>query len=176
LLKKEARILGLSTATNRSGKTLVVGVVFRGSSWLDGILTCSLDAENTRHPSRIARAIMKSRQYSQLHAVILSREQIVPGRDIDIAQLARRLKLPVIAITKKRAPMKKTEKTLKANYYDFELNGERLYTLATGISHEKTQEVFFIGSTPKSCIPEAARVADLIAEQVTLKWSSLGLA
>ncbi|MGA2972396.1 MAG: DUF99 family protein [Candidatus Bathyarchaeia archaeon] len=176
MLKKEARILGLSTTTNRNGKTFVVGVVFRGSSWLDGILTCSLEAGNTRHLSRVARAIMKSRQYSQLHAVILSREQLVPGRDIDIAELARRLKLPVIAIIKKRAAMKEIKKTLKANYYDLELNGKRLYILAKGISREKTQEVFTIGSTPKSSIPEAARVADLITEQVTLKWSSLRLA
>ena len=72
--------------------------------------------------------------------------------------------------------MKEIKKTLKANYYDLELNGERLYILAKGISREKTQEVFTIGSTPRSSIPEAARVADLITEQVTLKWSSLGLA
>jgi endonuclease V-like protein UPF0215 family len=111
-----------------------------------------------------------------LHAVILSREQIVPGGDIDIVELARRLKLPVIAIIKKRGAMKDIKKTLKANYYDLELNGERLYLLAKGISREKTQEVFTIGSTPKSSIPEAVRVANLITEQVTLKWSSLGLA
>ena len=107
--------------------------------------------------------------------MILAKEQIVSDLEINITELARRVKLPVISIIKKRAATKGSKKPLETNHYELEVNGERLQVLAKGISREKTQELFALTSTPKSSIPEAARVADLIAEQVTLKWNSLGL-
>ncbi|MGD0176208.1 MAG: DUF99 family protein [Candidatus Bathyarchaeia archaeon] len=175
MLKKEARILGISTTAHRNGTALVVGAVFRGRSWLDGVLTCWIESETARPLSKISRTIMSSRQYSQLHAVILAKEQIVSDLEINITELARRVKLPVISIIKKRAATKGSKKPFRTNHYELEVNGERLQVLAKGISREKTQELFALTSTPKSSIPEAARVADLIAEQVTLKWNSLGL-
>ncbi len=177
MLKKEVRILGLSTTAKRKGTTLVVGVVFRGSYWLDGILTCSLELGKRDHVSQISKAIMKSRQYSQLHAVILSTKRIAPGWDIDITDLARRIKLPIISLVKKnRAAMKKRKKLLRANYYHLVINEKRLFVLAKGSGLEMIQELVTIACTPKSSIPEAVRVANLIAEQVTLKWNSLRLA
>ena len=176
MIKKEARILGLSATANRNGTVFVVGVVFRGSRWLDGVLACSIESETTNALSKITRTIMKSRQYSQLHAVILSKEQIVSDLNINIAKLARRVKLPIISIIKKRAAMERGKKSLEANHYELEVNGERLHILANGINREKIQELFALSSAPKSSVPEAARVANLMAEQVTLKWNSLGLA
>jgi endonuclease V-like protein UPF0215 family len=175
LLKKEARILGLSATAKRKGATLVVGVVFRGSCWLDGILTCSLELGKCDHVSHISKAIMKSKQYSQLHAVILSQKSITPSWDI--TELARRIKLPVISLVKKnRAGMKKRKRLLGANYYHLVINKKPVFVLAKGLGHEMTQELLTIACTPRSSIPEAVRVANLITEQVTLKWNSLGLA
>ncbi len=156
---------------------MVVGAVFRGRFWLDGLLTCSLESARGDHMSKLSRAIMKSRQYSQLHAVILSRESIVPGRDIDIADLASKLRLPVISVIKKlQRRIKKDRKSLRANHYDLVINGKRVSVLVSGISPAGVQEIFSVACTQHYPIPEAARVADLIAEQVTLKWNSLGLA
>jgi endonuclease V-like protein UPF0215 family len=119
---------------------------------------------------------MKSRQYSQLRAVILAREQIVTGRNIDITDLARRLKLPVIAIIRKSRAAMKGGKAVKANRYDLIIGDKRLSVSASGISHETAQEIFTVACAPGCPIPEAARVSDLIAEQVTLKWNSQRLA
>lgn len=177
MLKKQARILGLSATAKRKGATLVVGVVFRGSCWLDGILTCSLESDKRDHVSQISKAIMKSRQYSQLHAVILSQKKIAPGWDIDITDLAQRIKLPVISLVKKnRTGMKNRKKLLGANYYHLVINKKPVFVLAKGLGLEMTQELLTIACTSGSSIPEAVRVANLIAEQVTLKWNSLGLA
>ncbi len=122
--------------------------------------------ESTRgdYISKLSRAIMKSRQYSQLHAVILSRESIVPGRDI--ADLASKLRLPVISVIKKRQRrIKKDRKSLRANHYNLVINGKRVSVLACGISPAGVQEIFTVACTRHYRIPEATRVADLIAEQ-----------
>ena len=177
MLKKEVRILGLSATTRKKNRTLIIGVVFRGCSWLDGILTCSLELSRHDHISRISRAIKNSRQYPQLHAVILSREQTILGLDIHIADLARELKLPVILIAgKRRETMKKGKEPIKTNCYELTINGKHLSVVTSRIGPERAQEIFNVACTSDYPIPEAARVADLIAEQVTLKWNSLGLA
>jgi len=169
LLKKEVRILGLSATPGKKKQTLVIGVVFRGNLWLDGILTGLLKLNKHDHVSGISRAIMQSKQYSQLRAVILSREQLIPGEKIRMTDLARRIKVPVICII--REPRGRATKTQgrgpsNANRYDLVVNGQRVPVLAVGLSHEGTQDIFSVACTPKWKIPEAVRVADLIAKQV----------
>jgi len=112
----------------------------------------------------LSRAIVESRQYSQLHAVIISSDQTVLQLDFQIAELARRLKLPVILLLK-RARGKQTGQPVGVEQYDLDINGERLHVSAKGISFKKIQELFTVGCVPDSCIPEAVRVADLITKQ-----------
>ncbi len=167
MLKKEIRILGIGAATRNKKQILMIGVVFRGSLWLDGILTCLLKLDEQDHVSNISRAIMRSKQYPQLRAVILSREQLVPGENLDLSDLKRRINLPVIAIAKNnRSTAKKRKQLLDVNHYDLTLNGKRLHILAAGTSHEMAQEILSICCTQNQKIPEAVRVADLIADQV----------
>jgi hypothetical protein len=123
---------------------------------------------------KLSRAIMRSRQYSQLQAVIISKDQNILRRDDHITVLARRLKLPVIML--KGASVKKRIRPMGVKRYDLDINGERLHVSATGISFKKIQELFTVGCAPDSYVPEAVRVADLMTKQVTLKWNSLGLA
>jgi len=164
LLKKETRILGLSATRRLKGGTFVVGVIFRGSSWLDGILTCNLRPKRSHEMLKLSRAIMRSRQYSQLHAVIISQNQDVLQRDSHIAELARRLKLPVILLLK-RARVKKTSQPLGVEQYELDINGERLHASAKGMRFKEIQELFTVGCAPDFCVPEAVRVADLIAKR-----------
>jgi endonuclease V-like protein UPF0215 family len=152
-----------------------VGAIFRGSSWLDGILTCILRPKRTRETLRLSRAIRRSKQYSQLHAIIISRDQNILQHDYHITELARRLELPVMLLLK-RAPVKKPIQPQGVKQYELDINGERLHVSATGMSCKKIQELFTVGCAPDSYVPEAVRVANLITKQVTLKWNSLGLA
>ena len=164
MLKKETRILGLSATLRLKGGTFVVGVIFRGSSWLDGILTCNLRPKSDHKMLRLSRAIMRSRQYSQLHAVIISSDQTILQRDGQIAELARRIKLPVILLLK-RARRKKTSQPLGVEQYEFDIKGKRLHASAKGMRFKEIQELFTVGCAPDSCVPEAVRVADLIAKR-----------
>jgi cyanophycinase-like exopeptidase len=113
---------------------------------------------------KLSRAIMRSRQYSQLHAVIISKNQNALRRDDHIAELAGRLKLPVILLLK-RARAKKTSQPHGVEQYELEINGEQLHVSAKGISFKEMQELFTVGCAPGSYVPEAVRVVDLITKQ-----------
>jgi endonuclease V-like protein UPF0215 family len=167
LIKKEARILGLSAV--RKGRTiLVVGVVFRGSLWLDGVISCILEMNGTNQNSTLSRAIKQSKQYSQLHAIIL-KEQLVPGWKVNLTDLARRVRLPVIATTNRgisRVP-KKRKGARGMQRYDIIINRRHLLVLAVGVSRVNAEQVFSVGCSPRSGIPEAVRVADLLVQQAS---------
>lgn len=165
MLKKQVRILGISGIAEKRNKAFVVGVVFRGNSWLDGALAFPLDLQRRDHIASLANAIMRSKQYSQLHAVIFSRTQIIPGHTIDIVALARRLKLPVISIMKK-GRAKTATRQLVGNRYDLLVNGKRLSVFAKGIDMDGVGETFRIACKRNFQVPEAARVADLMVKQV----------
>ena len=167
MIKKEARILGLSAA--RKGRTIVaVGVVFRGSLWLDGVISCTLDMNETNQNSTLSRTIKQSKQYSQLHAIIL-KEQLVHGWKVNPVDLARRVKLPVIATANRRisrAP-KKAKGARGMQRYDIVINRRRLSVLAVGLGRVEAEQLFNVGCTPTSEIPEAVRVADLLVQQAS---------
>jgi endonuclease V-like protein UPF0215 family len=174
LLKREVRILGLSAPSWRRKKTPVIGVVFRGSLWLDGVFTCLLEPHRSNHLSTLVRAITRSKQYSQIRAVILSREQLVPGAHIEITKLAQRINLPVISIIRKphsrnvrKLQSGRHSKTSGATRYEIKTRGKPVSVWAAGISHERTCEIFAIGCAVPHRVPEAVRVADLIAKHVS---------
>lgn len=119
---------------------------------------------------------MKSRQYSQLHAVIATKTRIAPGQDIDLSELGRRLGLPVIALVERELVRKRNVKqSVNSGRYHLMVKGKRVSVLAPRIDLRYLQEIIEVACARDFLIPEAARVADLIAEQVTLKWNSLGL-
>ena len=166
MIKKEARILGLSAA-RKDHRILVVGVVFRGALWLDGVTSCAIE-NGTNQNSELSRAIKQSKQHSQLHAIIL-KEQLVPGWKVNITDLARRVKLPVIATTNRHissAP-EKSKGTRGIQRYGIVINGRQFLVLAVGLSRANAEQVFTVGCTPTSRIPEAVRVANLLVQQAS---------
>jgi endonuclease V-like protein UPF0215 family len=147
---------------------LVVGVVFRGSLWLDGVISCTLEMNGPNQNSTLSRAIKQSKQYSQLHAIIL-KERVVPGWKVNLADLARRVKRPVIATANRRisrAP-KKGEGARDMHRYEIIINRRRLSVLAVGVGRAEAEQLFDVGCTPTSAIPEAVRVADLLVQQAS---------
>jgi endonuclease V-like protein UPF0215 family len=146
----------------------VVGVVFRGSLWLDGVISCTLDMNETNQNSTLSRAIKQSKQYSQLHAIIF-KEQLVPGWKVNLADLARRVKLPVITTANRRSSRapKKVKGARDMQRYEFVINRRRLSVLAVGLGRAEAKQLFSVGCTSTSGIPEAVRVADLLVQQAS---------
>lgn len=174
MIKKETRILGLSAPTGRLKRIPVVGIVFRGSLWLDGILTCELQPDGPAYLSGLVRTIVRSRQYSQIRAAILSREDLVPGIRIDISAFSRKINLPVVSIIRKtdrwKTPTHQNElppTKSKIDYFSIKIAGGLVRVKATGISREETREIFAVACANGQRIPEAVRVAEVVAEHVT---------
>ena len=171
MLKKEVRILGLSAPTKRKEPIPVIGVIFRGSLWLDGIFTCLLKRKRG-YLSALDKAIIQSKQYSQLRAVILSRKQLIPGEDLDITELASRINLPVLSLIKNHHTSMtrlngRPARSSTVSRYSIVVNGKTVWVLAAGVSFDETRQIFAVSCAENYRIPEAVRVADLIARRVS---------
>lgn len=165
MLKKQARLLGLSVRPRSTNEAIAVGVVFRGNFWLDGVLSCRINLTKRYNWLNLSRAVMRSKQYSQLHAIIISQTTLRSG--VNVADLSDRLKLSVIAITTRYRPSSFTKSQLGTKNYKLLVNGKRISVSAKGMTFNEAQEIFDVGCKPDSFLPEATRVADLIAKART---------
>lgn len=164
MFKKETRILGVSARQTEARRIPVVGVVFRGSLWLDGVITCLIDRRSKDQSSVLAEAIRRSKQYSQVRAVILSREPLFPDASIDIIELARLIKRPVVSMIRRTSGF--STKARRKPFSEVRVAGKPVLVRIAGIDAQVLEELFAVGCVDGSRIPEAARVADLITGQV----------
>jgi endonuclease V-like protein UPF0215 family len=152
----------------------VIGIVFRGSLWFDGILTCQIHPDEPDCLSSLVRAIVRSRQYSQIHAAILSREDLMFGIRIDISDLSRRINLPVISIIRDSAHQKnphhqneQRSSRSENNFFSIGIAGGLVTVRAAGIGLQEAREIFAVACASGQRIPEAVRVAKIVAKHVT---------
>ena len=171
MIKREARILGLAAASRGLQQIPVIGIVFRGNLWLDGILTCQIRPKEPDCMAELVGAILQSRQYSQIHAVILPGEVLVSGVRFDISDFSHKIDLPVISIARRalyrkgpshRKPMPKS----RTDYFGFKIAGRLVPVKVSGISREETREIFDVACVEGQQIPEAVRVAKMVATHV----------
>ena len=161
MLKKEVRILGISASESQENRP-IIGVIFRGSLWLDGVLTHTLQTSGKRYISELAGAIRKSKQYSQIHAAVFSREDILPrGRD-DFRKLARMIRFPIFVL-KSRGKRRRRRSS-----------GEmwQVGSISVWSPNSKpgdVRQLFMVSCADGQSIPEAVRTADLIAKHVAIQ-------
>jgi endonuclease V-like protein UPF0215 family len=174
LIKKETRILGLGVPTGAFRQIPVVGVVFRGSLWLDGVLSCRIPTDRPDSLTGLVQAIARSRQHSQIHTVILHGQDLSSKIRIDISDLSHKIALPVISISRRpihwkerRAQTKRHTPKSKLDYFPVKTAEGIVHVQVTGLSHEEVREVFAIGCAGGQRIPEALRVAEMVAKQAT---------
>jgi len=144
----------------------VIGVVYRGSLWLDGMFECQVQRDRRGRLSGLVKAIVQSRQYAQIHAVILSREDLALGSRIHISDFSRKINLPVLSIVRKKTPSPR-EAEAKVESFRIKAAGRLVHVRAAGLSREKAGEIFAVACTSGQWLPEAVRVAQIVAEQAT---------
>ena len=136
------------SAIHKAHLNQIVGVIFRGSLWLDGLFTYTAATKDKKYVTGLASAMRGSKQYSQIHAVIFSRENILPNGVQDFDRLANEITIPILVVRHLR------------------LRNRRSTVWSPNKDPETVNELFSIGCAEKRPIPEAARVADLIANQL----------
>ena len=161
LPKREARILGVSSATSKD-EIITVGVVYRGSLWLDGIVCSRVNVAEPEYTFKISRTIEFTKQFPQLHAVMLSREL---NRKISISELYRMTGVPVLA-TYNSPTTSKGSRMSGVRQFCLLVNGKPLWVMASGIRKEEAERLYNIGCSPGSRLPEAVRVARILSERL----------
>jgi hypothetical protein len=186
VIKPEIRVIGVDDGIfipRMIGLVPVVGVVFRGGYWLDGVMHTKIRVDGYDATSKIASMIVNSPHYKQLRVIMLNGITFAGFNVVDIKRLNAKTKLPVIAVTREKPNLDEIHEALK-NLPKSEarwraiLNAgkisevatrdksEKIYMQLSGVHEEDAQKILQLTAT-RSNTPEALRVAHLIASGIS---------
>lgn len=185
VVKPEIRVLGVDDGVftpHVKGLVPVVGVVFRGGYWLDGVMHTKVEVDGFDATEKIASMIINSPHYKQLRVIMLNGITFAGFNVVNIKELNSETKLPVITVTREqpnfaeiREALKNLSesqerwKTMKSGGKMFEVStrseNEKVYMQTSGILEEDARKILRLTST-RSSVPEALRVAHLIASGI----------
>lgn len=166
-VKGEIRVLGVAVKPSQGGDTLqVVGVVFRGGRWLDGVMKTT--AHGLDLTDRLVEMIMASPHHPQVRVLLLHEALIEGGASVDPYRLSMGISRPVIFLSKAGGEPEAWEAPVEVDAQRFELDREAgsQFVLAIGLRRRTATRVLEV-STRDGMIPEALRVADIVSSAVS---------
>jgi len=186
VIKSEIRVLGVDDGVfTPHVKSLVpvIGVVFRGGYWFDGLMHTKVEVDGFDATAKIASMILNSSHYNQLRVIMLDGVTFAGFNIVDVKELNDETKLPVIAVTREVPDFTKIHKALEnltrsEERWKMIRSGGEIYEVSTrsesekvsiqisGILQEDARKILQLTST-RSSIPEALRVAHLIASGIS---------
>ena len=186
VIKPEIRVLGVDDGAfipHVKGQVPVIGVVFRGGYWLDGVMHTKIAVDGFDATDRISSMITGSSHYKQLRVIMLNGITFAGFNVVDVKALNAATNLPVITVTREKPDLAEIHKALQnlpnsEERWEAILNaGEPLevstrnkkaivYMQTAGVSKEDAQKLLRLTST-RSNVPEALRVAHLIASGIS---------
>ena len=186
VIKPEIRVLGVDDGVftpHVESLVPVVGVVFRGGYWLDGVMHTEILVDGFDATERISSMITSSPHYEQLRVIMLNGITFAGFNVVDMKTLNTATGLPVIAVTREKPDLPLIRKALKhlprsEERWKAVLNAgeiseistrkedEKIYLHAAGVSLVDAEKIVRLTST-RSNIPEALRVAHLIASGIS---------
>jgi hypothetical protein len=183
-IKKEIRILAWDDGPfefKSKGKDILIGVIFRGGQFLDGLLKTEVDIDGEDATEKIIEKILKTR-HKDLRVVMLDGITVAGFNTVNIKEIYDKTGLPVIVINREKPNLEKfietlknmsnPEKRLKAvkdagPIYSMSVKNKRIYFQSYGIKKDDVEEIIKTTST-MSLIPEPLRAAHLIANGFVL--------
>ena len=182
IIKREIRVLGIDDGVfvpRRKSQVHVVGVVFRGGYWLDGVMNTKIAVDGLDATHKISSMITRSPHYKQLRIILLNGITFAGFNVVDIKALYTAINLPIITVTRERPNFPQIQAALmnlpryeerwraisnagKLSEVSTRKKGEKIYFHSVGISKTDAQRILRLTST-RSTVPEALRVAHLIA-------------
>ena len=185
VIKPEIRVLGVDDCPfipHTKGQVPVIGVVFRGGYWLDGVLHTKIMLDGFDATEKIASMITSSPHYKQLRVIMLNGVTFAGFNIVNIKTLNAATKLPVMTVTREKPDFADIHEALEnlpksQERWNIILNAgepfevptrrgkKKIYMQVAGISRDDAQKILWLTST-RSNIPEALRVAHLIASGI----------
>jgi endonuclease V-like protein UPF0215 family len=192
-IKREIRIAGFDDAPfipRSKGKVPVVGVVFRGGDFLDGVYKFDVTIDGMDATDTLIDVINKSKHKKQLRVIMLDGITVGGFNTVNLSEVFKRTELPVIAISRKTPDLKKIRIALE-NFDDFEKRwkciedagkihkmkierNKNIYYQFKGLKRKEAEKIIRLSCT-RSLIPEPLRVAHLMASAL-IKGESGGRA
>ncbi len=193
IIKREIRILGWDDGPfpkGKKGKTILVGTIFRGASFMDGILKTDIEIDGTDATEKIIEAV-KNTKHKDLRVIMLDGITFGGFNFVDIKKLHKKTGLPVIVILRKRPDIEKFKEAMKklpefekrweavenaGRFFKVKVGtrGKSIYFQKTGLTEEEAREIIKLTAV-RSNIPEPLRVAHLIASGI-VNGESIGRA
>ncbi len=184
-IKPEIRVLGVDDGpfSPHHGFASVVGVVFRGGYWLDGVLSTKVKVDGFDATDRIASMIVDSPHHRQVRVMMLDGVTFGGFNVVDIKRLNALTELPVIVVTRDKPNFKEIHAALKnlpnsagrwkavrnaGQVFEVQTRSrrEKVYMEIFGIRESDARKILQLTST-RSNIPEALRAAHLIASGIS---------
>jgi endonuclease V-like protein UPF0215 family len=178
-VKPQIRILGIDDGSLCGDSILLVGVVFRGGFWIDGLLSCWVERDGMDATDKIISMVTQSK-HEDLRVIMTDGITVAGFNTIDIEMIAHKTSLGVISVMRRMPNFDKIRKAL-TNFPDSEerwqciekagpvhsipVGSGQLYYQYAGLHEEEAQKI--IGLTcMHSHLPEPVRVAHIIATGV----------
>ncbi len=191
LVKKEIRILGWDDGPfpkGQKGKAVMVGTIFRGGSFMDGLLKTEIDVDGMDATEKIVEAVSRSK-HKDLRVIMLGGITFGGFNFVDIKRVYEKTGLPVIVIVRKRTDMKKFRDAMKklphfadrwkavanaGRFFAADIKGKGIYFQKAGLTEEEAKKIIAL-SASRGLKPEPLRVAHMIASGI-VKGESIGRA
>lgn len=178
-MKQEIRVLGIDDSPfqkDKKGKpTLVIATLFRGGTSIDGILSTKVTIDGNNSTKKLIELINKTKFKPQLRAILLDGIAFGGFNIIDIQELYKKTKIPVIVVIRKKPDINNIKKVLtkikkqtKIKLLDKAGPPEKIgkiYVQYKGLNKDQVAEILKITCT-RSLIPEPIRIAHLIAQGI----------
>ena len=190
-MKNEIRLLGIDDSPFSFSEvfSLIVGVIMRGGSYVEGILSRRIHVDGCDATDLCIDMINKTRHKKQLRVLLLDGISFCGFNVIDIEKIFLETNLPVLTITRNKPDFNEIKKALKKNFSDWETrfniiekgkldkiktNFNPIYIKRIGITLGESKEIIKL-STIRGVIPEPLRIAHLIASGI-IRGESYGKA
>lgn len=180
MFKKEIRVLGIDDSPFKKfvkKDVMVIGVIFRGGNWLDGVITTKARVDGDNATEKIIEMVNRCKFKPQLRVILLNGIAVGGFNIIDIQKLNKKTKIPVIVVVRRKPDIENIKRTLininkKTKIKLIDRAGQienfgNIYAQYNGIDKEKVKEILEITCT-RSYIPEPIRVAHLIGAGLVL--------
>lgn len=184
-IKRELRIVGIDDDKlhpPKSKRSSLIGVIFRGGEWLDGVLRTTIKTDGTNATDKITKMIKGSSHYSQIRVLMLYGLTFAGFNVVNLKRLYERVERPVIVVMRDKPDYSKIEEAAKRlNDWEDRLrlikdagepipvttreNAAPIYLQAHGIDIEDAVRIVKLASKRDS-LPEPVRVANIIASSL----------
>jgi len=176
-IKPEIRILAIDDSALIKDSVMIVGVIFRGGAWLDGVLRSEITRDGLDATDAIAEMVTTTKHYQQIRVIMLDGVTCGGFNVVDITELQRRTGLPIIVVMRAEPDMRRIRDAMRnlpnfderwhaiknaGRIAEVDVHGNPLYLQCSGIGVEDAAAIVWM-STTHSHIPEPLRVAHLIA-------------